>query len=315
MHRNFEELRPSKSHHLTLARNVKMFKDFDFSLLKDPNFKEDSVREELILPILKRLGYSASPPNQICRSVPLEHPYVYIGSQQKKIHIYPDYLLKAGDKVTLILDAKGPREQISEGKNVEQAYSYAIHKDVRSDYFALCNGYEFTLFHISSWPYTLKFSLKEIDNHWNQLARLVGTEAIKKEAIFYPDLGIGMLRMGFAVRMPKKEKIHHLWYTLKIELVAKVNEDTYSIQSHLEFDEIVFLGTFDFDKKLFEKFISVIHPKLLQEEIKDHLTRNPFTWTFSPEKEPIVGFSCVVSDSILENENEQYLPFIINEFF
>ena len=64
-----------------------MFKDFDFSLLNANTFKEDSVREEIILPILKRLGYSALPPNQICRSLSLPHPYVYIGSTQQKIYI------------------------------------------------------------------------------------------------------------------------------------------------------------------------------------------------------------------------------------
>ena len=44
-----------------------MFEEFDFTLLDDPGFKEDSVRGELISPLLRRLGYSASPPNQITR--------------------------------------------------------------------------------------------------------------------------------------------------------------------------------------------------------------------------------------------------------
>ena len=43
-------------------------KDFDFKLLDDPDFKEDSVREEIILPLLKYLGYSASGQNRIVRS-------------------------------------------------------------------------------------------------------------------------------------------------------------------------------------------------------------------------------------------------------
>ncbi len=45
-----------------LAKIIKMdiLKDFDFSLFDLPEFKEDSVREEIIVPILKELGYSAS---------------------------------------------------------------------------------------------------------------------------------------------------------------------------------------------------------------------------------------------------------------
>ena len=38
-----------------------MFEDLDFSVLDDPSFKEDAVREEIIAPILKRLGYLGAP--------------------------------------------------------------------------------------------------------------------------------------------------------------------------------------------------------------------------------------------------------------
>jgi len=36
-----------------------IFSDFDFSSLNSTDFKEDSVREDLIMPILKELGYSS----------------------------------------------------------------------------------------------------------------------------------------------------------------------------------------------------------------------------------------------------------------
>ena len=39
---------------MTLAN---FYKDFDFQLLNTGEFKEDAVREELINPILKHLGY------------------------------------------------------------------------------------------------------------------------------------------------------------------------------------------------------------------------------------------------------------------
>ncbi|MGI8641002.1 MAG: hypothetical protein ACR2MG_13795 [Pyrinomonadaceae bacterium] len=41
-----------------------LFQSFDFTLLDSPDFKEDSVREELILPMLKTLGYSATGENK-----------------------------------------------------------------------------------------------------------------------------------------------------------------------------------------------------------------------------------------------------------
>src|ERR1035437_3420044 len=109
---------------------LRLLNDFDFRLLDTPEFLEDSVREELIAPFLKALGYSASPPYKIIRSKNLEHPYVYFGTVKKSITIIPDYLLEQDGQYKWILDAKAPNENIDTGKNVEQAYSYAIHRDV-----------------------------------------------------------------------------------------------------------------------------------------------------------------------------------------
>ena len=56
----------------------KLFKDFDFSLLEDPRFKEESVREKLIAPIIKDLGYTNSGNTQVIRNHGLKHPFVSI---------------------------------------------------------------------------------------------------------------------------------------------------------------------------------------------------------------------------------------------
>src|ERR1035437_4810537 len=70
-----------------------LFGPIDFkSLLADPDFKEDSVREVIILPILRGLGYLQS---NIVRSKTLEHPYLNLGSNKKiPIKLIPDYILK-----------------------------------------------------------------------------------------------------------------------------------------------------------------------------------------------------------------------------
>lgn len=61
-----------------------VLENFNFDLLNHTDFKEDSVREKIIVPIIQNLGYTASKPNQIIRSRNLTHPYVSIGSQRKK---------------------------------------------------------------------------------------------------------------------------------------------------------------------------------------------------------------------------------------
>ncbi len=116
---------------------------FDFSQLNSPDFKEDSVREVLILPLLQQLGYEQS---QIIRSKSLQHPFLKVGSKKRKITLIPDYLLKVADNYAWVLDAKAPNEEIKSGDNVEQVYSYSIHPEVRSKFFVLCNGRAFSLF-------------------------------------------------------------------------------------------------------------------------------------------------------------------------
>ena len=142
---------------------------FDFAALDLPDFKEDSVREEIIHPLLIGLGYSASGPNRIVRSKALEHPFLTVGSRKRPITLIPDYLLTVNQNFTFTLDAKGPSEEIKTGHNVEQVYSYATHPEIRVSMFALCNGKEFILFEIHQKEPLLYFHLNEIEHYWDEI--------------------------------------------------------------------------------------------------------------------------------------------------
>ena len=147
--------------------------DFDFQLLNASEFKEDSVREEIVHPILKELGYSAGGLNRIVRSRTLSHPFVKTGSGEREIRIVPDYLLLVANKPAWVLDAKAPSQMVTSGGNVEQTYFYAIHPDIRSQYFALCNGKEFALFEKDRQGLALHFEISEIGHYWNELYALL----------------------------------------------------------------------------------------------------------------------------------------------
>jgi len=144
---------------------------FDFSLLDSADFKEDSVREEIIMPILRALGYSSSGPNKIIRSKALLHPFITIGSKRRPVQLIPDYLLSVDRNFTMVLDAKAPDEEIKLGDNVEQVYSYAVHPEIRVPYFALCNGREFALYDVSDQTPVLCFKTTELDQYWEDLKR------------------------------------------------------------------------------------------------------------------------------------------------
>ncbi|MBN1253631.1 MAG: type I restriction enzyme HsdR N-terminal domain-containing protein [Bacteroidales bacterium] len=159
------------------------YKDFDFQLLNSEEFKEDAVREELINPILKSLGYKAYGHNKIIYSKTLAHPFVKIGSKKRQINIVPDYLFEINGKYSWVLDAKAPNENILSGDHIEQVYSYAIHPDIHADIFALCNGKEFAAFKKNEKEPLLFFQLSEIDQHWDEIQKLLSPDIFVSQQI------------------------------------------------------------------------------------------------------------------------------------
>jgi 16S rRNA G966 N2-methylase RsmD len=144
--------------------NFRLFGELNFATIEsNPDFKEDSVREEIILPLLHHLGYDSS---SIVRSKTLNHPFLKIGSNKKRaIQLIPDYALKIEDRFAWVLDAKAPGVSITAPDSIEQVYMYAAHPEIRSTYFGLCNGTEFVLYRTESTDRPILFfqldSLKE----------------------------------------------------------------------------------------------------------------------------------------------------------
>ncbi|MCZ2299547.1 MAG: type I restriction enzyme HsdR N-terminal domain-containing protein, partial [Chitinophagales bacterium] len=145
-----------------------LFGNLDFrTLTQNPDFKEDSVREVIILPILKELGYSQE---NIVRSKTLQHPFLKTGSKKRPINLIPDYALKVENNFAWVLDAKAPNQKIINDDNVEQVYCYATHPEIRSNYFALCNGLEFSVFRTNDTEKPiLFFQIDEIEHHWEDI--------------------------------------------------------------------------------------------------------------------------------------------------
>lgn len=193
-------------------------KDFKLEELDDPDFKEDSVREEVILPILKCLGYSASKPYKNVRSKPLVHPFISIGSSRKKITCIPDYLFEVNGQYSWLLEAKAPGENITSGAHVEQTYSYAIHSEIRVPMFALCNGREFVLFNISKPDPILHFAMALLPQYLDELTRMLGPEnSLSYDFKLAKDLGLHLKRLGF------HEVEHLIFPNVPISFIAQLD--------------------------------------------------------------------------------------------
>lgn len=157
----------------------KLFPSVIFSSLQsNTEFKEDSVREVIILPLLKELGYKEE---NIDRSKTLKDPILKLGSNKKiPIKYYPDYSLKVENSYAWVLDAKSPNESVTSQDNIEQVYCYAYHKEIRSTYFALCNGVNFALYRTQSAEEPIfLFNLDEIDYHYDKLKMFLSPDSFQ----------------------------------------------------------------------------------------------------------------------------------------
>lgn len=284
-----------------------ILENFDFDLLKNPEFKEDSVREEIVIPIIKGLGYNANIPYQIIRSRNLIHPFVSIGSQKKKIYIIPDYLFEVDKKPAWILDAKAPSESIIKSKNVEQAYSYAIHPEVRARFFSLCNGKEFVLFSVDEMNPLLHFEMQALPLYWESLKGILAPEKVllKNNLANLKDLGLHLKRLGF-------EKFQRLIFPkVPVSNITQLEKGMYTINvGGVTLDENRYVATFDFDLEILKQMIGKIPlegiEKLLDWGKVDRVSVNFADIVY------LLDLDCEIGQKLEENDNEIFLPLKIN---
>lgn len=149
--------------------------DFDFSLLDSKDFKEDSVREDIIAPLLKELGFEAKKSIgglTLKRSVALtSDTYLATKPIKAKDLIIPDYVLYIEGEVQCILDAKAPTVKIDFYSNAErQVFYYAINKEMKAPFYALCNGKYFIIYNVAKQKICLEIDLEnELEDKFEEL--------------------------------------------------------------------------------------------------------------------------------------------------
>ncbi|STQ85734.1 DNA methylase [Helicobacter muridarum] len=156
---------------------------FDFQALDNEDFKEDSVRELLIAPLLKELGFvlrdskeSSNKSKEINKdsklemalSLKLTSPTITGSNEKITFTRFPDYVLYVDSKPHCVLDAKAPKVEIgTQSKAERQAFYYAINPQIKAPFYALCNGKFFNLFETNGQNLLKEFSCKELFNSLN----------------------------------------------------------------------------------------------------------------------------------------------------
>src|SRR5215475_14693399 len=126
------------------------FPTFDFAQLGEPD-----VREEIIAPLLNHLGYRAGTDWNIIREQSLRYPRVYIGTKKTAkdplLRGEADYICDVEKKVRWVVEAKSPNVELGPDQ-IEQAYSYANHPEIRAVYFCVTNGQKFEVYQTNYGP-------------------------------------------------------------------------------------------------------------------------------------------------------------------
>jgi len=288
---------------------MELFVNFDFKILDDPDYKEDAVREDIVTPILKKLGYQPSGQNRIVRSKSLTHPFVYIGTKQHKVNIIPDYLLMVDNKYVLTIDAKSPNENIRKGPNLQQAFSYAIHPEIRTSVYGLCNGREICIFTWTELEPILSIRINEIDNRWKELYNCISPIALTKPHLldFLPDFGLYWYKSG-----ADRNTVFD-FASIFVNQIAKLNDNTYSLSSVINQEGDSFLVTFDFKKELYKKFLECV-PKRIKEKIIRSLTQQPFNIQLDKLDRFNLTIIAEFGELIHSNDNEKYFPLKVIDF-
>lgn len=285
-----------------------MFNEFLFEALSDQEFKEDSVREELVAPIIRRLGYGLTGDNRVVRSRSLVHPYVAIGSQRRKVSIVPDYLFLSKGKPFWVLDAKAPTERLVNSEHTEQAYSYAIHPEVRAEMFALCNGHRFTLFSIRQFEPLLDFGLRDIDVYWDKLYRILNPEirANPESVQYHPDFGLHLRRLGV------EPGFKLILMAVNSNTVAKVRDGLYTSITVIGLPEDQYAVSLDFDDAQLKQLLTVL-PEDQVRDLGEALTTQPYMIRLE-EGDFRFRVAAELAEEILHNAEESYVPFNVLEF-
>ncbi|NDZ11494.1 hypothetical protein C7T35_01390 [Variovorax sp. WS11] len=125
------------------------FPEYNFDAMN-----EADVREEIVAPLIRHLGYRAGTEHDVIREQALSYDRSQLGrtkSNDPPLRGRADYICVAGGRVRWVIEAKPPTDPLDQVAEA-QAWSYANHPEVRAVFFVVTNGREFKLYETNRGP-------------------------------------------------------------------------------------------------------------------------------------------------------------------
>ena len=180
-----------------------------------------------------------------------------------------------------------------------------MHSEVRVQYYALCNGKQFVLYHVSKAEPVLNFSLTALSLYWGELEKhLSPSNVLNVDSSYKKDFGLHLKRLGF------DEFTSIIIPDVPITQIAKLNENHYSFSAGPKFDEETYVATFDFDAKAMVQLYGKIPHKVF--ELFSTTSPEATKCAVFPDLIYKVTVDCRVGEKLEENKKEIFLPLRIN---
>jgi hypothetical protein len=235
----------------------------------------------------------------------LQHPFIYVGTKRHPVTLVPDYTLNFRGQPVLILDAKAPTESVRSRPNVQQAYSYAIHPEVKAKHFALCNGRELVLYSVDNPAPILELSFPDFELKWDVIEKHFLPKYLLQPELrrIRPDFGSRVAQLGIG----RETSIHMMG--AKFALVSRIDEKLYSASVNTDFAGEDHCVSFDFSSNKLPSMISGL-PSELSEQFLSALSRSPFQACADLLVE--VDLKVHLGDPIAV-EHESFVPLVVDE--
>jgi hypothetical protein len=156
-------------------------KDHDFTTMN-----EQDVREEIVRPLLTRLGYSHGADAYVQTEVPLTYSKAFLGrknpTKDPELRGRADYVCGVTAAGRWVVEVKAPGELLTE-QVVQQAHTYAAHPEVAAFYFLITNGREFCIFETGRLKEPLlQWTSAEQDESFLRISNLLGPDGIRRRS-------------------------------------------------------------------------------------------------------------------------------------
>jgi len=160
-----------------------------FEPLEFLQLNEADIREEVIAPLLRRLGYRSGTVNNVIREQPLSlrYPRAFLGRKNPNkdplLRGKADYICEVQGPIRWVIEAKPPSVEITLD-DIEQAFTYANHPEVRAVLYCVCKGHELKVFQTNLGPDAeplLSIEYPEFNRRFDEIGNLLLPESIRRE--------------------------------------------------------------------------------------------------------------------------------------